>query len=147
MSTSVLTMVEQCYLLRKLYITPHTFGKRSWLLLLATRFHHSHSSEAPLFGPNSRMVFGWTAWVSPRTFWILFHQIGQRGLSTNRGSVRLPERWKSQGEVSRNYERREEYKLGKVFLLILGGSWYSSWYHHRLRVHFKLAEYVGGKSA
>ena len=37
------------------------------------------------------------------------------------GSVRLPDRWKSQGKVSRNYERREEYKLGKVFLVTLGG--------------------------
>jgi hypothetical protein len=36
------------------------------------------------------------------------------------GSVRLPDRWKSQGKASRNYERREEYKLGKVFLT-LGG--------------------------
>jgi hypothetical protein len=37
------------------------------------------------------------------------------------GSVRLPDRRKSQGKVSRKYERREEYKLGKVFLLTLGG--------------------------
>jgi hypothetical protein len=37
------------------------------------------------------------------------------------GSVRLPNRWKPRGKVSRDYERREEYGLRKVSLVTLGG--------------------------